>query len=194
MIDTKAELPSLAELKESQSFRYISPTEVFDTLSNFGYGQAKMLVTALYLSEDGKYGVGLLAVTDAMTRDHFNVLQGVEQVEALGQVYLLMRIFKGDVPEGQRPLLTDIEDATFTGTVLAGAMLNLLVEDLSNDEVDFKGRGVVYSGNRAISSVTSMSGVIMTNEKYQQVMRIIEKRQEKDHPVFDFQDETVVDA
>ncbi len=194
MIDAKAELPSLSELKNSQDLRYISPTEVSDTLSNFGYGPAKMLVTAMYLSEDGKYGVGLLEVTQAMTHDHFNVFRGFDQMEAMGQVYLLMRIFNGDVPEGYRPLLTDVESASFTGTVLAGAMLNLLVEDLSNDEVDFKGRGVVYSGNRPISSASSMSGVIMTTEKYHQVMRIIEKRQQKDQPVFELQDETVVDV
>ena len=153
--------------EEEQKYRYVSTTEVRKAFEHFGYGPSKRYVDALYISEDGKKAVGVLKVTEEQCKDHFEgqpVLRGVDQIEALGQTYLLSQYLQGRIPKNLGPLFAEVDKVHFKNPARPGAVLNMHVEEIPTDKTSgnvFSARGRIMSGEVLISEIESFSGALL---------------------------------
>lgn len=110
-------------------YKAYAATEVRKALADLGYGPSKMYVDSIYVCPpNGWLGVGVLTVKAEHCLDHFGLLRGVDQAEAIAQTGILTAKFSNQILEGQRPLLTKIEGFEYDLPVVEGAVLNLLVK------------------------------------------------------------------
>lgn len=138
-------------IRNPNLYQKFGRTEVFDALTEIGYGPTKMYVDSFYLSPDERIGVGVLSVTEEHTRDHFGLLRGVDQAEASGQVGILIAYFSGKIPEGQSPLLMEITGFKYDLPVVEEAVINVAVmtEDLKQGQ--FRGTGQILLGETVLA-------------------------------------------
>lgn len=165
-------------IEEVKSFPHAFETfpkpAVTDALAQLGYGPSKMLVDTFYLSKtDGPLGVGVLKVTKEHCKDHFGLLRGVDQVEAIAQSFILTAHFSGKIEKGQRPLFREIEGFVFDLPVVEGAILNLLVRPVDFESEQFWGLGQVVVGNTTVASGTIEGSM----SKQELIRRIVERRE-----------------
>ena len=158
------------EPENPENYRYIPRSEVSEALDAFGYGSTKKFVDALYIHPDGNSGVGVLKVTEEHCKDHFGLLRGVDQGEAIAQTLLLLHKFVTGIPDGQSPLLEHAE-VDLKNPALPGSVLNITVNETSSDENSFTGQGAITSGNK-ITAQGVVSGRVISTEL---LTRLIER-------------------
>lgn len=143
-------------LQNPKAYDAHSETEVRKALADLGYGPSKMYVDSLYVfPPNGWLAVGVLTVKAEHCLDHFGLLRGVDQAEAIAQTGILAAKFSNQIPEGQRPLLTKIEGFEYDLPVVEGAVLNLLVK-LGNS---FSG-GLSIEGQVLVGKTVVADGII----------------------------------
>lgn len=175
-----------------QKYRYVSTTEVRQAFEHFGYGPTKRYVDALYVG-DGQV-VGVLKVTPEHCEGHFEgqpVLRGVDQIEALGQTYLLSQYVQGRIPENLGPLFAEVNKVHFKNPARPGAILNMYVEEIPTDKTSdnvFSARGRIISGEVLISEVESFSGAMLPTALLPRLMDRSERQQASTPSPFQIQD------
>lgn len=140
------------EIGRLEDYKYFSPEQTDQLLTDLGYGDSKKLVDAIYVHIDGQLAVGVLKVTDKICEGHFesgHVMRGVDQMEAGGQVLLLLMQLSGKLSEGMTPRLTEMSNVRFLGAAIPGMVLNIAV--LANPEVPIGGIVRITNGTNEIS-------------------------------------------
>lgn len=140
------------EIGEVSEYEYFSPEQTDRMLTQLHYGASKKLVDAIYIHKNRKQAVGVLKVTGEMCEGHFDsgpVMRGVDQMEAGGQVLLLLKNLSGELPEGMSPRLTEMSNVRFIGAAIPGMTLNIAV--LANPEAPIGGLVRITNGTNEIS-------------------------------------------
>lgn len=140
------------EIGDPGEYEYFSPQQTGQMLTELHYGPSKKLVDVIYVHESGKQAIGVLRVTNEMCEGHFDsgpVMRGVDQMEAGGQVLLLLKKLSGELPESISPRLTEMNNVRFTGAAIPGMLLNIAV--LANPEVPIGGLVKITNGSNEIS-------------------------------------------
>lgn len=140
------------EIGELSEYEYFSPQQTDRMLSELHYGASKKLVDAIYIHRNKKQAVGVLRVTEEIREGHFDsghVMRGVDQMEAGGQVLLLLKQLSEKLSEGMSPRLTEMNNVRFLGAAIPGMVLNIAV--LANQEVPIGGIIRITNGTSEIS-------------------------------------------
>lgn len=167
------------EIGQPGQYTYLPQEIVHAVLEELGYGDSKMLVDAFYINADGTLGVGVLQVTEGHCKDHFDeIFRGVDQVEALAQAYVLLDRFRGDLPPGVLTVFDSIKGFEFIKPVLAGATLNIAVNQ--------EGYGEVFIG-RNLASRGTVVGRRIEAERLGPHVAAVRKQQDRSKPLFPLQ-------
>ncbi|MBI2049386.1 hypothetical protein HYT32_00520 [Candidatus Roizmanbacteria bacterium] len=157
------DLPPIQQEK-LEDYNYISHGEVLKALEQFGYGHpSKRLVDAMYVRKDGSSAVGVLQVTDERCEGHFtgnHIFRGVDQVEAMGQAFLLFLHFSNKVPVGMVPRFIEINNFSFKNAAVPEMVLNIQLKGIGEIEPTrrpFSIYGKIYNGTK-ITSEGSIRG------------------------------------
>lgn len=160
--------PFVLEEENIGEYRYFGIDKVGRLLTELGYGDSKKLVDALYVHEDGLRAVGVLRVTDEMCEGHFGgVMRGVDQVEAAGQVILLLQEVSGRLPDTYVPRLT-VSEASYIGAAVSGMVLNITV--ISEPNLPIGGSAWISNGTAQIA-VAFLQGVVMEGKVSDRLLR-----------------------
>lgn len=189
---SSSEAFSPKEAGSIKRYDYHSIAETSEALSAVGYGPTKKWVDAMYTSEDPEnpIGVGVLRVTPERTRDHFDVLRGVDQVESIGQALVLLFQLQGKIPPNHKPLFAAIESTTFSEPAISAPDLNtdinIVVVPTGSDKRKFTAHGWVICGETVLTEA-NIAGAIVSDKLYERILQNARKRQLESTPLFPFQ-------
>lgn len=175
--------------EERQQFVYTGIGQTSQLLNEFGYGPTKKLVDSFYQSPDHSIGVGVLWVREKHCVDHFGVLRGVDLVEAIAQSFLLLHhqigTFNTKVESFNigRPLFTEIKEAKFLILTTPGAILNIVVQNMTFPENKFNGYGWVLRGTTIITAA-EIGGAFTSSEAIAVLKTRADSLQKRSKPLF----------
>jgi hypothetical protein len=170
--------------EELKQFQRTAPDEVAAFLATLNYGPSKILVDSFYLSPDKKTGVATLLVRKELCRDHFGILRGVDSVEAIAQAAIVHRWLRGELKD-IKPLFGGINKASFKNISTVGAVLNIVVQDATDEEGKFASYGWVLRGNSVLTE-GEIYGVVTDAKKNLQASLIKRANmlQKRERPLF----------
>lgn len=172
------------ELGDKEEYTYFPKEVVSEVLGAFGYGPTKKWVDAMYIGPDQSIGVGVLRVTERRCQDHFGVLRGVDQAEALAQALLLLYKFTGDLPADQRPIMKELESVDFNRPVVPGIDLNLVVKKLPSRGHYFSGEGWALRGDSVSVHLSAIVGLVLSAPSLERYLAGEKRDQENSSPRF----------
>lgn len=174
------------EFGELERYQYFSREVIAAKLVEFGLGDSRQMVHAGYMRDDGALFVGVLHLDVESHRDHLiglPILQGTLGVEAMEQAWVLMKMIRGEIGEGQTGRIADLDEIHFRHSVIPPADVNIVVGEL----LDGRAYGQIRSGETVVTDGI-FRGAIMSKED---AIRSAEKRiaaQSATQPLFPFQD------
>lgn len=153
--------PISVELGDREQYQYIPRADVSEALEGFGYGDRMKAVDAMYISPDGKIGVGVKHFRKEDYEDHFRgqeVVRGVDGAETMAQALLLLEHFNNRIPQGRVPLLRRTTvDPKFP--IIPDVDVNIVVTS-SQNEGEFVGHARTIIGETVVSEAI-ISGALV---------------------------------
>lgn len=161
-------------------FQLFDEEKVSAILSPF-YSKDNQLVDKVYVNNS--MAVGVLVVTEEHCRGHLDpeIQKGVDQIEAMGQTFVLYLMFNKKIPNDKMPRFELVENFGFKMPAVPGAKLNIAVVPLKEEEM--KGYGEINCGRLSISKGV-IQGSFVDKEKAVNDIKRVTILELKQIPIF----------